>query len=321
MDVHLVLGLLLMANFGQTSSGLTIPRAATNISTTPDPFCGFRAEFQLCEKAQDFNCSNGNCFCRNKKPYCRCQNYKEGGEDFWYMGENCDQKWSLTNLILVATLPGIALALCVGTVFHCVHYFKKPSGEPEDEEEGKRNLKRQEVRTTSGNTPQENVYHNSIFIPDPEPDVYNKHIDYPPQRMNSQRPQPLDNYRVPQAQQKQDNRPYLPPRNTPPSKPQSFLAPQSSQPPGVGRSSSMQYSSRPPQPAPRGNPYQADSENSGDDDYIQPLPSTVMRPIPKGAVPIFPKLESGITSLPPADYRPQQRLPRASTASRPSYQY
>lgn len=47
----------------------------------------------------------------------------------------------------------------------------------------KRNLKRQEVRTTSGNTPQENVYHNSIFIPDPEPDVYNKHIDYPPQRM------------------------------------------------------------------------------------------------------------------------------------------
>lgn len=36
MDVHLVLGLLLMANFGQTSSGLTIPRAATNISTTPD---------------------------------------------------------------------------------------------------------------------------------------------------------------------------------------------------------------------------------------------------------------------------------------------
>ncbi|XP_058845285.1 uncharacterized protein LOC131697829 [Acipenser ruthenus] len=237
------------------------------------------------------------------------------------MGENCDQKWSLTNLILVATLPGIALALCVGTVFHCVHYFKKPSGEPEDEEEGKRNLKRQEVRTTSGNTPQENVYHNSIFIPDPEPDVYNKHIDYPPQRMNSQRPQPLDNYRVPQAQQKQDNRPYLPPRNTPPSKPQSFLASQSSQPPGVGRSSSMQYSSRPPQPAPRGNPYQADSENSGDDDYIQPLPSTVMRPIPKGAVPIFPKLESGITSLPPADYRPQQRLPRASTASRPSYQY
>ncbi|MGH0143957.1 UNVERIFIED_CONTAM: hypothetical protein FKN15_023551 [Acipenser sinensis] len=193
------------------------------------------------------------------------------------MGENCDQKWSLTNLILVATLPGIALALCVGTVFQCVHYFKKPSGEPEDEEEGKRNLKRQEVRTTSGNTPQENVYHNSVFTPDPEPDVYNKHIDYPPQRMNSQRPQPLEYYRDPQAQQKQVNRPYLPPRNTPPSKPQSFLAPQSSQPPGVGRSSSMQYSSRPPQPAPRGNPYQADSEN---DDYIQPLPSTVMRPIP-----------------------------------------
>ncbi|MGH0138971.1 UNVERIFIED_CONTAM: hypothetical protein FKN15_000212 [Acipenser sinensis] len=154
-----------------------------------------------------------------------------------------------------------------------------------DEEEGKRNLKRQEVCTTSGNTPQENVYHNSVFTPDPEPDVYNKHIDYPPQRMNSQRPQPLDYYRVPQAQQKQVNRPYLPPRNTPPSKPQSFLATQSSQPPGVGRSSSMQYSSRPPQPVPRGIPYQADSENSGDVDYIQPLPSTVMRPIPNSQRP------------------------------------
>ncbi|XP_041111777.1 uncharacterized protein LOC121318787 isoform X2 [Polyodon spathula] len=229
--------------------------------------------------------------------------------------------WSLTNLILVATLPGIALALCVGTVFQCVHYFKKNyCKEPSDEEEGKRSQKRQEAHTTSRNTPQDNVYHNSIFTPEPESDVYNKHIDYPPQRMNIQRPQPLDNYQVPQAQQMQDNRPYRLPRTTPPSKPHSFLASQSSQPPGVGRSSSKQYSSRPPQPVPRGNPYQADSEDSGDNDYIQPLPSIVMRPIPKGAVPIFPKLESGMASLPPADYRSQQWLPRAQTAARPSYQ-
>jgi type III secretory pathway component EscS len=43
------------------------------------------------------------------------------------MGEKCDQLWNTLDLVLVATLPGIALAIIVGVAIQIIHYCKGKS--------------------------------------------------------------------------------------------------------------------------------------------------------------------------------------------------
>uniref|UniRef100_A0A8C2YLM9 Uncharacterized LOC102022423 n=2 Tax=Chinchilla lanigera TaxID=34839 RepID=A0A8C2YLM9_CHILA len=43
------------------------------------------------------------------------------------MGAKCDQLWNTLDLILVATLPGVGLALIVGVTIQTIHYCKKKS--------------------------------------------------------------------------------------------------------------------------------------------------------------------------------------------------
>ena len=62
----------------------------------------------------------------------RCQNFRGHWGDYWYMGEKCEQLWNTLDLILVATLPGITLALIVGVVIQIIHYCK---GKPKKNED------------------------------------------------------------------------------------------------------------------------------------------------------------------------------------------
>jgi type III secretory pathway component EscS len=48
------------------------------------------------------------------------------------MGAKCDQLWSTLDLILVATLPGIGLALIVGVTIQTIHFCKKRSKNIDD---------------------------------------------------------------------------------------------------------------------------------------------------------------------------------------------
>lgn len=60
-------------------------------------------------------------------PLPRCPNFRGQWGDYWYMGDKCEQLWNTVDLILVATLPGIALALIVGVVIQIIHYCKGKS--------------------------------------------------------------------------------------------------------------------------------------------------------------------------------------------------
>ncbi|XP_021009669.1 uncharacterized protein LOC110287368 isoform X1 [Mus caroli] len=90
-----------------------------------------------CTSVKDFNDCLGNttgfcpesivCACKDGKPFCKCPNFRGQWGDYWYMGEKCDQLWNTLDLVLVATLPGIALAIIVGVAIQIIHYCKGKS--------------------------------------------------------------------------------------------------------------------------------------------------------------------------------------------------
>ncbi|MCJ8748953.1 hypothetical protein PDJAM_G00170560, partial [Pangasius djambal] len=69
----------------------------------------------------DLNVSQ--CFCKSQTPFCRCNNYI----DEFYLGKSCSQKWTTLSFALVATLPGVALAVVIGVAVHLAHTFGKSS--------------------------------------------------------------------------------------------------------------------------------------------------------------------------------------------------
>uniref|UniRef100_A0A8C1UA89 Zgc:158432 n=1 Tax=Cyprinus carpio TaxID=7962 RepID=A0A8C1UA89_CYPCA len=54
------------------------------------------------------------CTCFNGQPFCRCNSQK--GE--FYIDEECSQKWTVVTFALVASLPGLTLAVLVGVVVY-----------------------------------------------------------------------------------------------------------------------------------------------------------------------------------------------------------
>ncbi|EDM07079.1 similar to RIKEN cDNA 2010106E10 (predicted), isoform CRA_a [Rattus norvegicus] len=90
-----------------------------------------------CASVEDFKDCLGNttgfcpksiaCACKDGKPFCKCPNFRGQWGDYWYMGEKCEQLWNTLDLILVATLPGIALAIIVGVAIQVIHYCKGKS--------------------------------------------------------------------------------------------------------------------------------------------------------------------------------------------------
>lgn len=103
-----------------------------------------------CTSVRDFDNCLGNitdfcpndiaCACKDEKPFCKCQNYRGQWGDYWYMGDKCEQLWNTVDLILVATLPGIALALIVGVVIQIIHYCKEKPKKKEDHHREERNM-------------------------------------------------------------------------------------------------------------------------------------------------------------------------------------
>ncbi|KAF4113168.1 uncharacterized protein zgc:158432 [Onychostoma macrolepis] len=77
-----------------------------------------------CNGVDDFNhCLNIGAFCDQKiskctcfeeQPFCRCNSQK--GE--FYINEDCSQKWTVVTFALVASLPGLSLAVLVGVVVY-----------------------------------------------------------------------------------------------------------------------------------------------------------------------------------------------------------
>ncbi|XP_036436247.1 uncharacterized protein zgc:158432 [Colossoma macropomum] len=82
-------------------------------------------DFDPCKDSNSWNCNLNvsACFCKSEKPFCRCNNFK----DEFYLGEDCNQKWTTLTFALVASLPGITLALVVGVTVHIIHTCQKSS--------------------------------------------------------------------------------------------------------------------------------------------------------------------------------------------------
>ncbi|XP_036127035.1 uncharacterized protein LOC118636089 [Molossus molossus] len=117
------------------------------------PNCTSVTDFDDCPgNIRDFCPENIVCACKDGEPFCKCPYFRGRWGNYWYMGTKCDQIWNTLDLILVATLPGIGLALIVGVMIQTVHYCKKKS---------KKNINdHREERSSSELQPQ----HNSAYV-------------------------------------------------------------------------------------------------------------------------------------------------------------
>lgn len=115
------------------------------------PNCTSVTDFDDCPgNVKDFCPENIVCACKDGKPFCKCPNFRGQWGNYWFLGAKCDQLWNTLDLILVATLPGIGLALIVGVTIQTIHYCKKKS---------KKNINNHREQNLSGLQPQ----HNSAY--------------------------------------------------------------------------------------------------------------------------------------------------------------
>ncbi|XP_063102220.1 uncharacterized protein LOC134475471 isoform X2 [Cavia porcellus] len=90
------------------------------------PNCTSVANFDDCPgNVTDFCPENIVCACKDGEPFCKCPYFRGQWGNYWYMGAKCDQLWSTLDLILVATLPGVGLALILGVTIQMIRYCKK----------------------------------------------------------------------------------------------------------------------------------------------------------------------------------------------------
>nr|XP_040138673.1 uncharacterized protein LOC120889045 isoform X1 [Ictidomys tridecemlineatus] len=128
------------------------------------PNCTSVTDFDDCPgNITDFCPENIVCACKDGEPFCKCPNFRGRWGNYWFMGAKCDQLWNTLDLILVATLPGIGLALIVGVTIQTIHYCKKKS---------KKNLdNNREQKSLSGLRPQHNsAYAFETNLRPPQPD-------------------------------------------------------------------------------------------------------------------------------------------------------
>ncbi|KAM5290653.1 uncharacterized protein AAES06_006763 [Glossophaga mutica] len=114
-----------------------------------------------CTSVNDFDDCLGNvtgfcpkdivCACKDGEPFCKCPNFRGQWGNYWYMGAKCDQLWNTLDLVLVAVLPGIGLALIVGVTIQTIQYCKKKSKNNIDDQ--------RQQRSSSGLQPA----HNSAY--------------------------------------------------------------------------------------------------------------------------------------------------------------
>ncbi|KAJ8266436.1 hypothetical protein GJAV_G00130390 [Gymnothorax javanicus] len=116
------------------NASTALPTPTKNVDSTPvpdanteapDPHCSGMKNFEPCLNPDAANCKgNSQCSCKDEKHFCRCNNDNEK----WYIGEDCEQEWTVVTFALVASLPGVALAAMVGVaVYICSRSGKKKS--------------------------------------------------------------------------------------------------------------------------------------------------------------------------------------------------
>ncbi|RLW02458.1 hypothetical protein DV515_00007231, partial [Chloebia gouldiae] len=86
--------------------------------------CSGVVDFEACLGNTDKFCpENIPCQCKDGEPFCRCDYYRTGWKEYWYMGPKCNHLWNTLDFILVATLPAVALVIIVVVVLSV--YFLK----------------------------------------------------------------------------------------------------------------------------------------------------------------------------------------------------
>nr|XP_031527414.1 uncharacterized protein LOC116277393 [Vicugna pacos] len=171
--------------------------------------CTSVADFDDCPgNITDFCPEYSVCACKDGKPFCKCPNFRGQWGNYWYMGAKCDQLWNTLDLILVAVLPGISLALIVGVTIQTIYYCKKKS---------KKNINdHREQRSLSGLQAQHNSAHVFNTAMRPSPDQGQSPWSSSPQsvfpRIPVSQPQQFfgRNYNIMAHEPKEDN-PYIQP--------------------------------------------------------------------------------------------------------------
>uniref|UniRef100_A0ACB8FXG1 Uncharacterized protein n=1 Tax=Sphaerodactylus townsendi TaxID=933632 RepID=A0ACB8FXG1_9SAUR len=87
--------------------------------------CTHVADFDNCLGNANGFCPRGiPCGCKDQVPFCKCPTYHSGWEDYWYMGPKCDQLWSTLDLILLAAVPAVALAVAATVIMQWAGYCR-----------------------------------------------------------------------------------------------------------------------------------------------------------------------------------------------------
>ncbi|XP_057205475.1 uncharacterized protein zgc:158432 [Triplophysa rosa] len=81
-----------------------------------DALCSNVNDFGQCLNSWSCDTEVSSCTCFEGQPYCRCNNLK--GE--FYIDEDCSQRWTIVTFALVASLPGLTLAILVGTIVYVI---------------------------------------------------------------------------------------------------------------------------------------------------------------------------------------------------------
>uniref|UniRef100_A0A803V9S3 Uncharacterized protein n=1 Tax=Ficedula albicollis TaxID=59894 RepID=A0A803V9S3_FICAL len=99
--------------------------ASPVLSETSQPNCTGVKDFEDCRgDTNEFCPKDILCQCKNEKPFCRCDYYRIGWKEYWYMGPKCNHLWNTLTFILVATLPAAALVILVLVIFLTVYCSK-----------------------------------------------------------------------------------------------------------------------------------------------------------------------------------------------------
>ncbi|XP_037978808.1 uncharacterized protein LOC119695056 isoform X2 [Motacilla alba alba] len=99
--------------------------------------CNGVGDFEAClDNTDEFCPENIPCMCKGGEPFCRCDYFRIGWKEYWYMGPKCNHLWNTLDFILVATLPGVALVLIVVVIFSAVYCLKvkQPGKQPKSAE-------------------------------------------------------------------------------------------------------------------------------------------------------------------------------------------
>ncbi|KTG46131.1 hypothetical protein cypCar_00011213 [Cyprinus carpio] len=84
---------------------------------TTNPACDNVNDFDQClDNGGICDETISRCTCFEGQPFCRCNSQK----DEFYMDENCTQRWTVVTFALVASLPGLTLAVLVGVIVYMI---------------------------------------------------------------------------------------------------------------------------------------------------------------------------------------------------------